>query len=69
MEKPSIRAVYSPRESPDLPYQAQWYSGTKYHPDGYERGGWYATEREAITGAKRGLRNMKILEKLLKDNR
>lgn len=21
MEKPSIRAVYSPRESPDLPYQ------------------------------------------------
>lgn len=53
-EQTEYRAYYDPAESPDLPYQAQYYSGTTYHADGYERGGWYATEAEAIEGAKRG---------------
>ncbi|MEM9954357.1 MAG: hypothetical protein AAF846_22290 [Chloroflexota bacterium] len=51
------RAVYVDEEpnlfDDDLRWQAQYFSGTTYHRDGYERCGFYATEQEAIEGAKR----------------
>lgn len=52
---PEYTAYHAPDESPDYPYQARWYTGTTYHADGYERGGWYASEQEAIDGAKLGM--------------
>lgn len=58
------RAVYSDKDpnlfEDDLPYQAQWYWEHSTNEDKYERGGWYATESEAIEGAKRG-REVSIL--------
>lgn len=59
VEQPQLKAVYSDKEAgffeDDLRWQAQWYSGTTHYPDGYERGGWYATEEQALAGAHRGL--------------
>jgi hypothetical protein len=41
-------------EQEELKWQAQWNSETSTNPDKYERGGYYATEEEAIEAAKRG---------------
>jgi hypothetical protein len=64
---PEYRAHYAPDESPDLPYQAQWYTGTRYHADGYERGGWYATAADAIEGAKRGKQTEAALRRAIEN--
>lgn len=64
--KPEFRAVYS--DAPpglfedDLHWQAWWYDENSQNEDKYERGGWYATEAEAIDAAKRG----KVINDLLK---
>jgi hypothetical protein len=71
---PEFRAVYEDSEfygwveQPELKWQAQWYSGTTYHADGYERGGFYETEAEALEGAKRGKANMRWMQSLFEDN-
>lgn len=66
-EQDEFRARYAPDENPDYPYQAQWYTGTPHTPDGYERGGWYATEDHAMKGAKRGKHNMEWLRQAAED--
>lgn len=51
-------------EQPELKWQAQWYTGTTYHEDGYERGGYYATKEEALEGAKLGKKNQMMFERI-----
>jgi hypothetical protein len=59
-EQAEFKAVYEDSESyglfkqEELRWQAQWYDASSPNDDKYERGGWYATEAEAIEGAKRG---------------
>jgi len=65
MTHDEYRAHYDPIESPDLPYQAWWYTGTTYHADGYERGGWYATEAEALDGAIRGKQTEMAMKRVI----
>lgn len=64
----TYRAVYVDEEpglfEDDLRWQAQWYSGTTYHKDGYERCSFYATEEEAIEAAKRAKANSDLMASL-----
>jgi hypothetical protein len=70
---PEIKAVYEDSasygwvEQPELKWQAQWYYENSVHPDGYERGGFYETEAEALESAKRGLANMRWMQSLFED--
>jgi hypothetical protein len=49
-----IREQYGLFEQDNLNWQAQWFDERSLNPDKYERGGWYATEAEALEAAKRG---------------
>ena len=54
-----IRAIYEEKEcgffeQDNLNWQAQWYDEESLNADKWERGGWYATEEEALEGAKQG---------------
>lgn len=62
-DKPEYRAHFAD-DGTDYPYQAQWYTGTRYHADGYERGGWYATEADAMKAAARGKWMDAVLKRL-----
>lgn len=69
-DKPEFMAVYEDGEAglfeDDLRWQARWYDGNSYHPDGYQRGGYYATEEEAVQGAKRGKETQDRINRLFK---
>jgi hypothetical protein len=71
--KPEFRAVYEDSErygwveQEELKWQAQWYSETSTNEDKYERGGWYATEAEALEAAKRGKATMEALRRMIGD--
>jgi hypothetical protein len=71
---PEIRAVYEDSEfygwveQPELKWQAQWYYENSANEDKYERGGFYASEAEALEGAKRGLATMRWMQSLFEDN-
>jgi hypothetical protein len=69
-DKPEFRAVYEDKEpglfEDDLRWQAQWYDEKSLNPDKYERGGFYATEAEAIEGAKRGKEQADFFRRLAK---
>lgn len=65
------RGVYLPQEEyglfeqEELKYQAQWYDENSLNEDKYERGGFYATEAEAIEGAIMGKLNQAMLLSLI----
>lgn len=69
MEK--YRAVYLTQEDyglfeqDELKYQAQWYDENSLNEDKYERGGFYATEAEAIEAAIMGKLNQVRLLSLI----
>jgi hypothetical protein len=71
--KPEFRAVYEDSErygwveQEELKWQAQWYSETSTNEDKYERGGFYATEAEALEAAKRGKATMEALRRMIGD--
>lgn len=64
-----FRAIFSDKEpgvfEDDLPWQAQWYDEKSRNEDKYERGGWYATEAEALEAAERGKATSNALTKLV----
>ena len=64
-----FRAVYSDKApglfEDDLRWQAQWHDADSLNPDKYERGGWYATDQEALAGAKRGKATAEMLRRLV----
>ena len=65
------KGVYLPQEDyglfeqDELKYQAQWYDENSLNEDKYERGGFYATEAEAIEGAIMGKLNQAMLLSLV----
>jgi hypothetical protein len=70
-DKPEFRGVYEDSApgffEDDLRWQAQWQWDNSRNADGYERGGYYASEAEAIEAAKRGKANMLAMLALFKD--
>lgn len=70
-DTPELRAVYEDSEpgffEDDLRWQAQWHYEHSRNADGYERGGFYATEAEALEAAARGLEAMRAMHKLFED--
>lgn len=72
-DTPETRAVYEDSatygwvEQPELKWQAQWHYEHSRNADGYERGGFYATEAEALEAAARGLDTMRWMHKLFED--
>lgn len=52
-------------EQEEMKWQAQWFWEHSANEDKFERGGWYASEKEAIEGAKRGRDAMLLMHKFM----
>lgn len=52
-------------EQEEMKWQAQWFWEHSRNADKYERGGWYASEAEAIRAAKRGRDATLLMHKLM----